>query len=127
MECWNTEHARWCFTRALHTRLTMPIPPVVLELLPVALQPQPNVRLKLGAFVPVTAADYRRKQGRRLQHNGLLYHPSFPGFEPTSWPHVIDPISGYNGDGCKQARVMVSTPLPHPSTLVTDTPRCLAC
>ena len=82
---------------------------VVLTLLPPALQPQPNVRLKLGQYHPVTQADFKRKPGRRLQRNGLLYHPGFPGFDPSSWPHVIDPVTGYNGDGCREARVMVNT------------------
>jgi hypothetical protein len=65
---------------------------IFLPLLAAAARPQPNVRLRAnGTFVPVTAADLRRRRGRRLNQHGLLFDPSQPGCDFSTWPHVWEP------------------------------------
>jgi hypothetical protein len=78
--------------------------PLLLSLLAAAAVPQPNVRLGRVGPQPITPADLRRKPGRRLQRNGLLFHPGEMGCDPRSWPHVVEP------GGQREHRFMVSRP-----------------
>lgn len=63
-----------------------------LPLLSAAMMPKPNVKLQPdGSYKTPTAADHKRKRGRRLQQANLLYHPGRAGCDLTDtkkWPHV---------------------------------------
>ena len=67
----------------------------------------PNVKLlPNGVFTPVSAADLRRKQARRLQLKNLLYNPDYDGCDltdKTAWPH-----SWERGDERKVLRAKVA-------------------
>ena len=67
----------------------------------------PNVKLlPNGVFAPVSVADLRRKQARRLQLKNLLYNPDYDGCDltdKTAWPH-----SWERGDERKVLRAKVT-------------------